>query len=56
MNVINQDTGSPATDAPQSEPQKPTEAPSQEPAAEPQTPAAPQEGQPGGGGDTPQSN
>jgi hypothetical protein len=54
MNIINQETGSPATGAPENQPQ-PAEAP-QAPMSEPQTPAMPQEGQPTDGGDAPQGN
>ena len=54
MNIINQETGSPATGAPENQPQ-PAEAP-QAPASEPQTPAMPQEGQPADGGAAPQGN
>jgi len=45
MEVINQETGSPATGAPMNEPQQPAEAP-QVPMSEPQAPTAPGESQP----------
>ncbi len=45
MNIINQETGSPATGTPQSEPQQPVTTPNA-PTPEPQAPSTPQEGQP----------